>query len=152
MSRPSWNSYFMDFARLSSTRSNCIRKSVGAVIVKDNKIISTGYNGTPHNIKNCFDNGCLRCSNNNVESGKDLDLCICLHAEENAILHSYQNLNNSELYCTHKPCIGCLKRIIQVGIKKVYYNIDYKNNHSNDYLIIYYNLLNQSKLKLILVN
>ena len=79
--RPNWDEYFMKIAEATAARSNCCRRHVGAVIVKDNRIISTGYNGTPRGIKNCFDGGCPRC-NSNATTGEKLDQCICSHAEE----------------------------------------------------------------------
>lgn len=141
--RPSWNEYFSGIAKLTASRSNCIRRQVGCVIVNNNRIISTGYNGTPFGIKNCFEKGCQRCNDRSVVAGSALEDCICLHAEENAILTSHCNLNGFTMYCTHKPCLGCLKRIIQVGIATVYYKIDYPCND------IYSNLLLQSNVKIL---
>jgi dCMP deaminase len=131
MSRPSWIEYFAKIAELTSKRSNCIRKQVGCIIVKDNRIISTGYNGTPSGMKNCFDGGCERCYSNylnNSFSGSNLDLCICLHAEENAMLSpSISDMTDGTLYCTHFPCISCTKKIIQCKIKKVVYINNYSD-------------------------
>ena len=128
--RPSWDLYFINIAKLTSERSNCIKRKVGAVIVKDNRIISLGYNGTPFSFKNCFDGGCKRCLDqwlNKTESkGKDLDLCMCLHAEDNALLFVSQNdIKDSTIYITLFPCISCLKKIIQCKIKKIVYIEDY---------------------------
>ena len=88
--RPSWDEYFMLQAELAKLRSNCITRHVGAVIVRNNRQIATGYNGTPPGVKNCFDGGCKRCSdriNGKIKSGEELDRCICNHAESNAIMH-----------------------------------------------------------------
>ena len=85
-SRPPWDHYFMDICKLTSQRSNCIRRKVGAVCVKDNRILSLGYNGTPRDTLNCFEGGCPRCNNFTIESGQSLETCLCLHAEENALL------------------------------------------------------------------
>ena len=132
MNRPTWDEYFMEIAVLTSKRSNCIRKQVGCIIVKNNRIISTGYNGTPSGMKNCLDGGCERCYNNhlnNSSSGSNLDLCICLHAEENALLSaSISDMTGSVLYCTHFTCISCTKKIIQCRIQKVVYI----NNYSGE--------------------
>lgn len=125
MERPSWNKYFMDIATLTSTRSNCCRRNVGCVVVKNKRIISTGYNGTPFGIENCLDGACERCfsrNNNSSSTGSNLDLCICLHAEQNALLFaSMDELNGSSLYTTSFPCLGCTKQIIQCKIKEVFY-------------------------------
>lgn len=124
--RPSWDSYFMDIARLTSTRSNCIKRKVGCIIVKDNRIISLGYNGTPTGIRNCFEGGCDRCSNRSNSCGMNLDICMCLHAEENAMLFvDKSTLSGSSLYVTLFPCVGCSKRIIQCGITEIVYDSVY---------------------------
>lgn len=125
--RPNWDNYFITMAHLTSLRSNCIKRKVGAIVVKENKVLSMGYNGTPTDMTNCIDGGCKRCTNT-TESGKDLDLCMCLHAEENAIMFlSREDLRDSTLYCTLNPCIGCLKKIIQCKIKKIVYKNEYNN-------------------------
>ena len=127
MNRPSWDEYFLSIADLTSKRSNCIKRSVGCVIVSENKIISLGYNGTPRGVDNCFDGGCDRCKNKLVESGTNLDLCICLHAEENALLFSdFDKLNNASLYVNLFPCLSCSKKILQCNIKRVIYKENYK--------------------------
>lgn len=128
--RPTWDEYFIKIAKLTSERSNCIKRKVGCIIVKDNRILSLGYNGTPSKMKNCYEGGCQRCidqyNNSEHTSGKNLDMCMCLHAEENAMLFVSKNeLNNSVLYVTLMPCISCVKKIIQCGIKKVIYIEDY---------------------------
>jgi dCMP deaminase len=125
--RPTWDEYFKNIAILASSRSNCMRKNVGCIIVKDNRILSTGYNGTPKGIKNCLDGGCERCANKDIfKSGEGLELCVCLHAEENALLFaSYQEVKGSTLYCTHFPCLSCAKKIIQCEIKDVKYMNEY---------------------------
>jgi dCMP deaminase len=130
MQRPTWDEYFIRIAELTSERSNCIKRKVGCIIVKENRILSLGYNGTPSKMKNCYEGGCKRCfeqfhTNENI-SGKNLDLCMCLHAEENAMLFlSKSDLVDSVLYVTLIPCISCVKKIIQCGIKKVIYLQDY---------------------------
>lgn len=125
--RPSWDEYFVSIAVLASNRSNCLRKKVGCIIVKDNRILSTGYNGTPKGIKNCLDGGCERCKNRDkYKSGEGLELCVCLHAEENSLLFaSFQEIKGATLYCTHFPCLSCAKKIIQCEIKDIVYLNNY---------------------------
>lgn len=131
MKRPSWDEYFMAIAHVVATRSNCRRRQVAAVIVKDNRIISTGYNGTPRGIKNCNEGGCRRC-NSDVSSGKNLDECLCSHAEENAITQAaYHGISvkGATLYTTYSPCLMCAKMIINSGIAKVVYNESYATSN-----------------------
>jgi len=119
--RPSWDEYFMRIAEDASTRSNCLRRKVGALIVKQRNIISTGYNGTPIGVKNCFEGGCPRCQSD-VEPGQGYDTCICVHAEANAILLAARHGNATEggvLYTTLRPCFACLKEAVQAGIQEI---------------------------------
>jgi dCMP deaminase len=146
--RPSWNENFIEMAHIASKRSNCIKRKVGSIITKNNRIISTGYNGTPHSIPNCFDGGCKRCNDSNIKSGTLLEFCICLHAEENAILHAKEDLKGGAIYCTHKPCLGCLKRIIQVGITDVYFSNDY--TYSDEVEKVYLQLVEWSGINITL--
>jgi len=131
MERPSWDIYFIKIAKLTSERSNCIKRKVGCVLVKDKRILSLGYNGTPIGSKNCYEGGCKRCIDqytNNMEnsSAKSLDLCMCLHAEENALLfNKKEDLENSTMYVTLIPCISCVKKILQCGITRVVYIENY---------------------------
>ena len=121
--RPSWDEYFMKIAEDASTRSNCLRRKVGALIVKQRNIISTGYNGTPMGVKNCFEGGCPRCISD-VEPGQGYDTCICVHAEANAILLAARHGNATDggvLYTTVRPCFSCLKEAVQAGIKEIVY-------------------------------
>ena len=121
--RPSWDEYFMKIAEEASTRSNCLRRKVGALIVKQRTIISTGYNGTPIGVKNCFEGGCPRCLSD-VEPGQGYDTCICVHAEANAILLAARHGNATEggvLYTTLRPCFSCLKEALQAGIREIVY-------------------------------
>jgi dCMP deaminase len=121
--RPSWDEYFMKIAEDASTRSNCLRRKVGALIVKQRNIISTGYNGTPMGVKNCFEGGCPRCTSD-VEPGQGYDTCICVHAEANAILLAARHGNATDggvLYTTVRPCFSCLKEAVQAGIKEIVY-------------------------------
>lgn len=125
--RPSWDEYFMEIAEVVSRRSNCLRRSVGAVIMKDNHILSTGYNGTPRGVKNCFAGGCPRCAAT-TKSGAHLEECLCTHAEQNAICQAayYGNsIAGGTIYITISPCLTCAKLIINSGIKEVVYGGDY---------------------------
>lgn len=137
MNRPSWDQYFITIAKLTSERSNCLKRKVGCIVVKENRILSLGYNGTPKGTLNCFEGGCERCKNSGT--GTNLDLCLCLHAEENALLFvSKSDLYDSTMYVTLLPCISCTKKIIQCGIKRVCYLSDYESiisQLSKDYMI-----------------
>ena len=125
--RPSWDRYFMDIAHVAASRSNCGRRQVAAVVVRDKQIISTGYNGTPRGIKNCSEGGCPRC-NSDIPSGEGLGQCLCSHAEENAIVQAAYNgirLKGATLYTTFSPCLLCAKMIINAGIVEVVYHEHY---------------------------
>ncbi|MBN2319587.1 MAG: AAA family ATPase [Acidobacteria bacterium] len=128
--RPSWDEYFMSIAKVVATRSNCIKRKVAAIIVKDKRVISTGYNGTPRGAKNCNEGGCPRC-NGMAESGTALDECLCCHGEENAITQAAYHgtsLKGATLYTTYSPCLLCTKMIINSGIREVVYNLEYPLN------------------------
>ncbi len=128
--RPDWDDYFMQIARMVALRSNCMKRKVAAVIVKDKRIISTGYNGTPRGVKNCNEGGCPRC-NSFADSGTQLGDCLCSHAEENAIVQAAYHgigVNGATLYSTFSPCLICTKMIINAGIREVFYNLDYPLN------------------------
>ncbi len=125
--RPDWDTYFMDIAHVVKSRSNCCRRNVAAVIVKDRRIISTGYNGTPRGVRNCCDGGCERC-HSNVPSGSGLGECICSHAEENSITQAaYHGISTkgATIYVTLSPCLMCSKMIINAGIREVVYDEEY---------------------------
>jgi dCMP deaminase len=130
--RPSWDEYFMNIAKVAASRSNCMKRKVAAIIVKDKRVISTGYNGTPRGTRNCNEGGCPRC-NNLAVSGTALDECLCSHGEENAIVQaSYHgvSLKDAVIYTTFAPCLQCAKMIINSGIREVIYNMDYPLNQS----------------------
>ena len=134
--RPSWNTYFMDITRLVAKRSTCLRRAVGAVIVKDKRILSTGYNGAPVNITHCSEVGCLR-KKLNVPSGEKHELCRGIHAEQNAIIQAAfhgVSVKEAALYCTNLPCSICAKMIINAGIKNIYYIEGYADSISEDML------------------
>jgi len=125
MIRPSWDEYFITIAKLTSERSNCIKRKVGCIIVKDNRILCLGYNGTPRGMLNCFEGGCLRC-NKECSTATNLDTCMCLHAEENALLFlSQKDVENATLYVTLVPCISCAKKIVQCQLKRVVFIDNY---------------------------
>lgn len=129
--RPSWDEYFIKIASLTSERSNCIKRKVGCIIVKDKRILSLGYNGTPVGTENCYTGGCKRCMDQYLQqnidsSAKNLDLCMCMHAEENALLfNTKDDLQGSTMYVTLIPCISCVKKILQCKIKRVVYIDNY---------------------------
>jgi dCMP deaminase len=130
--RPKWDTYFMRFAELAATRSNCMKRGNGAVIVKDYRIVSTGYNGTPFGHTNCNEGGCARC-NANVSQGLDLDKCKCLHAEESAVLEAGRSkAMGAWIYTTSFPCLLCMKMILQCGIKRIIYHKDYDSELSKE--------------------
>ena len=119
--RPSWDEYFMQMAELVRSRSSCLRRGVGAVIAKDNRVIASGYNGAPKGIAHCEETGCLR-QQMNVPSGQRHELCRGLHAEQNAIIQAAclgVSIEGATLYCTTQPCVICTKMLINAGIKRV---------------------------------
>lgn len=125
--RPDWDEYFMGIAKVAALRSNCMKRKVAAVIVRDQRVISTGYNGTPRGIANCNEGGCPRC-NHLGPSGADLEACLCSHAEENAIVQAaYHGVSvaGATLYTTFSPCLSCTKMIINSGIREVVFNKTY---------------------------
>ncbi|MEJ2520855.1 MAG: cytidine/deoxycytidylate deaminase family protein [Desulfuromonadales bacterium] len=136
MQRPSWHEYFMDITRLVARRSTCMRRHVGALLVKDKNILATGYNGTPTGITHCVVTGCLR-EQLKVPSGERHELCRGLHAEQNAIIQAARhgvNISDSTLYCTNSPCIICTKMLINAGIRQVVYLEGYADRLSLEML------------------
>lgn len=137
MDRPSWDEYFMDMAALTAKRSTCMRRQVGAMIVKDKHIVATGYNGAPKGIKHCEDRGgCLR-EKMKVPSGERHELCMALHAEQNAIIQAAtlgQSVEDATIYVTHQPCVICAKMIINAGIKRIVVREGYPDQLSIDIL------------------
>lgn len=126
-SPPSWDTYFLNLAQVVKTRSNCIRMAVGVVIVHDKRIIATGYNGSPTGIANCYEGGCERCRDRQegkLKENERKDLCVCIHAEQNALLQaSYHGTQTKEatMYTTVAPCLQCAKAIINAGVVEVVY-------------------------------
>jgi len=136
MQRPSWDAYFVDIAKLVASRSTCLRRQVGAVMVKDKHILATGYNGTPSGITHCAETGCLR-DQLKIPSGERHELCRGLHAEQNAIIQAARHgvdISGAILYCTHSPCIICTKMLINSGIRKIVYLDGYPDRMSMDML------------------
>jgi dCMP deaminase len=123
--RPSWDEYFMAITGLAASRSTCLRRQIGSVITKGNRIVATGYNGSPSGMEHCLVLGCLR-DEMNIPSGTRAEICRGLHAEQNALLFAKgADLAGGTLYCTNQPCVVCAKLIIQAGIRTVIYSNDY---------------------------
>ena len=119
--RPSWDEYFMQITQQVARRSTCLRRHVGAVIVKDKRILSTGYNGAPSGFAHCSETGCMR-ENLHIPSGERQEICRGLHAEQNAIIQAALHgvsVAGADLFCTHQPCITCAKMIINAGISRI---------------------------------
>jgi len=134
--RPSWEAYFMDITFLVAKRSTCLRRAVGALVVKDKRILSTGYNGAPTGITHCIETGCLR-EKLNVPSGEKHELCRGIHAEQNAIIQAAYHgisIKGSTLFCTNLPCSICAKMIINAGIKRICYDSGYADAMSKEML------------------
>lgn len=130
MSRPSWDQYFIDITHLVATRSTCLRRHVGALMVKNRNILATGYNGTPSGIRHCEETGCLR-ERLQIPSGERHELCRGLHAEQNAIIQAARhgvNIDGATLYCTTMPCIICSKMLINAGITRIVYEGGYADD------------------------
>ena len=135
MNRPSWDEYFMQMAELTAKRSTCLRRNVGAIIVKDKHIIATGYNGAPKGLPHCEElGGCLR-QKLVVPSGERHELCRALHAEQNAIIQAAtlgQSIEGATIYVTHQPCIICAKMIINAGISRIVVRSGYPDKMAED--------------------
>ena len=155
MSRPSWHEYFMQITELVSTRATCLRRKVGAVIVRDRRILTTGYNGPPRNIVHCEDRGgCLR-DELKIPSGQRMELSRAIHAEQNAIIQAAKvgiSIQGSTLYVTTHPCFTCAKMLINAGVKKIIYKDGYPDEYAREILteagvevIQFDELLKQSK-------
>ena len=130
--RPSWTEYFMSITELVAQRSTCIRRKVGAILVRDKRIICTGYNGAPREIQHCLDVGCMR-QQMGVPSGERHELCRGLHAEQNAIIQAALHgvsIDGATLYCTNMPCSICSKMLINAGIVDIYFKEGYADSLS----------------------
>ncbi|ODN99238.1 hypothetical protein I350_07397 [Cryptococcus amylolentus CBS 6273] len=130
--RPGWDRYFMTLASLASHRSNCMKRRVGALLVRSKRILSTGYNGTPRGVRNCNQGGCSRC-NGSARGGEALNECLCLHAEENALLEAGRDRigDDSVIYCNTCPCLRCSVKIVQCGVREVVYNQSYSMDEAS---------------------
>jgi dCMP deaminase len=134
--RPSWGEYFMDITHLVAKRSTCLRRQVGAVLVRDKKILATGYNGAPSRLEHCLEIGCLR-EKQGIPSGERHELCRGLHAEQNAIIQAAYHgveIREATLYCTNHPCIICSKMLINAGIQKVVFEDGYADTLAEEML------------------
>jgi dCMP deaminase len=127
-SRQSWDEYYLSIADAVALRGNCLRRKVGAIIVVERRIVSTGYNGTPYGAINCLDGGCPRCAGTSA-SYTGYDECLCVHAEMNSVLLAARHgtaVNFGTLYCGLRPCLGCLKSLIQAGVTCAIYRDDFR--------------------------
>ncbi len=134
--RPSWDEYFMDITCLVAKRATCLRRAVGAIIVKDRRVLATGYNGAPSNVRHCAQTGCLR-QQMNVPSGERHELCRGIHAEQNAIIQAAYHgvsIKGATLFCTNLPCSICAKMIINAGIVRIVYQSGYADTLSSEML------------------
>jgi dCMP deaminase len=126
--RPSWDDYFMQLAKLVATRSTCIRRQVGAVLVSNKRILATGYNGVPRGLKHCLEIGCIR-DELKIPSGTRAEICRAVHAEQNAIIqcaiYGGVSSEDSTIYITHQPCSVCTKILINAGVKRIVYEEPY---------------------------
>jgi len=136
MERPSWDQYFMDIVDLVSKRSTCLRRKVGAILVRDKRILATGYNGAPSGLAHCLEVGCLR-DKLHIPSGERHELCRGLHAEQNAIIQAALHgvsIKGAAIYCTNHPCIICSKMIINSGLTAIFYRDGYPDQLAKDLL------------------
>ena len=125
--RPSWDEFFMQIADLVSSRSTCLRRQVGALLVKERRIIATGYNGAPRGLPHCAEVGCLR-QQLGIPSGERHEICRGIHAEQNAVIQAALygvSTEGAVLYCTTQPCAQCTKMLINAGVKRIVYYGDY---------------------------
>ena len=143
MVRPDWDEYFLEITKVVAKRSTCLRRKVGAIIVKDKHSLATGYNGPPSGLKHCEEVGCLR-EKLKIPSGKMQEICRGLHAEQNAIIQAALHgisIKDAIIYCTNQPCITCAKMIINAGIKKIIFTGDYPDKLAIE-------MLKEAKIKL----
>lgn len=143
MNRPTWDEYWMQIAEYAATRSTCLRRQIGAVIVKNNQIISMGYNGAPSGLEHCDKLGCLR-EQNNIPSGERTEQCRAIHAEQNAIIQAARHgvsIDGATMYVTCSPCNTCSKILINSGIKEIVYLVHYPDKMADK-------VLEESKIKI----
>lgn len=136
MPRPSWDDYFMSIAEQVAGRATCMRRSIGAVLVKDKRILATGYNGTASGLAHCEDVGCIR-EQQNIPSGSRHELCRGIHAEQNAVIQAAKYgiaMNGATAYCTHQPCVLCAKILLNAGVVEIVYREAYPDPLSEQML------------------
>ena len=136
MPRPSWDEYFMSIAEQVSGRSTCLRRNIGAVLVKEKRILATGYNGVPSGLAHCEEVGCLR-EQRNIESGSRHELCRGIHAEQNAVIQAARHgipIDGASIYCTHQPCVLCAKILINAGVTEIMFRESYPDPLSQELL------------------
>lgn len=141
--RPSYDQYFMEMAEVVKKRSTCMRRQVGAILVKERHILSTGYNGAPKGLQHCSEVGCIR-KTRDIPSGERHELCRGLHAEQNAIIQSAVfgvSIKGSTLYCTNTPCVVCVKMLINAGVVEIIFSGDYPDDLAKQ-------MLKESNLKI----
>ena len=134
--RPSWDDYFMNLAQHVATRSTCLRHHVGAVLIRNKRILATGYNGAPSGMKHCLEIGCIR-DQLKIPSGTKQEICRAIHAEQNAIVQCAVygvSSNESTLYITHQPCTICAKIIINAGVKRIVFQKPYPDAYAQSLL------------------
>lgn len=134
--RPSWDEYFLELAEMVAKRSTCVRRHVGAVLVKEERIIATGYNGAPQGLPHCLDAGCLR-EEKGIPSGYRYELCRGVHAEQNAVINAARygvSTLDSVLYCTNQPCVLCARMLINAGVKKIVHRGDFQDDLAVQFL------------------
>jgi len=134
--RPDWDEYFLQIADLVASRSTCLRRKVGAILVRDKRILATGYNGAPQGLPHCLDIGCLR-EKLGIPSGQRHELCRGIHAEQNVIIQAARygvSTIGSTLYCTTHPCIICTKMLINSGVREIYCREGYPDELSEEML------------------
>ena len=136
MPRPSWDEYFMGVAEHVSGRSTCLRRACGAVLVKDKRILATGYNGAPKGLAHCEDVGCLR-EQRGIPSGQHHELCRAIHAEQNAVIQAAKfgiAMDGATAYCTHQPCVLCAKILLNAGVVDIVFRDPYPDPLSEELL------------------
>lgn len=148
--KPTWDDYFMQLAHVIKQRGNCMRPpKVGAVMVRDKRIIATGYTGTPHGIKNCDEGGCQRCADRHdgkIASGESKESCVCIHAELNTIIQAAlhgMSTRSATLYTTYAPCTTCAKMLINARIERVVYDAQHEKDQGG------IELLKQARIEIV---
>lgn len=139
--RSGWNTYFMSIAETVATRSTCVRRQIGAIIVRDRMILTTGYNGAPRGVAHCTETGCIR-NKLNIPSGERHELCKAVHSEQNAIIQAARHgisICGGDMYVTTFPCVICAKMIINAGLKTVFYTGEYSEGYGKDMALEYFN-------------